>query len=112
MSSLQDKGKSFIGNRLVVGKTDYGIVSEIVTIIDGGERVILVCDSGRNVDLASVLRYFTFSRNDIVYPDGTDYVLRQSKPKKLYRANSVLPANMPSNVRIGSVTVSITKNED
>lgn len=112
MRSLEDRALDFVGDELLLGKKSYGIVVDFHVIISSGsvERVLLVCDSGKRVDLASVLRYLAAHGKPVVYPDGSEYAKRIGQ-KKPYRYQVMFPANIPSNVRVGIHTVSIVSKE-
>lgn len=113
MRTLLERAQDYLGSELIVGNNNYGIVIDIHTVCDGNavQNVVLICDSGRNVDFASVLRFLSTHGKTKYYPDGTDYVER-NRQKKPYRYNVVCAASIPSNVRIGKHTISITSRED
>lgn len=105
-----DIANSFVGDELIIHGKSYGIVTEVLSITDGNDTVYgLLTDEGRRLQLRSVLRALNNVIKNAYYPDGSEYAQRLAQPKKLYRANAVLAANIDSNARIGNETINIAK---
>lgn len=110
MRSMFDIANDFVGDELIIRGKGYGIVTEVITVCDGNETIYgLVTDQGKRFKLSAVMRALNVALSTAVYPEGSDYAKRQAQPKKLYRANAVLAANIDSNARIGNETINIAK---
>ena len=82
-ATYEDKVIAMIGTRLSNGVKDYGKIVEYVEIVENmGVRFVFITDTGRKIDSGSAMRFMNNYRRKlnnapaIVYPDGTDKVLR------------------------------------
>jgi hypothetical protein len=82
-ATYEDKVIAMIGTRLSNGVKDYGKIVEYIEIVENmGVRFVFITDSGRKIDSGSAMRFMNAYRRKlrnapaIVYPDGTEKVLR------------------------------------
>lgn len=110
MTSMFDIANGFVNSELIIRGKSYGIVTEVLTVSNGYDTTYgLLTDTGKRLQLRSVLRALNNVLPVAVYPDGTDYVQRLAQPKPLYRAGATSFANIDTNARIGNESIDIAK---
>lgn len=83
LENYQDKVIAMLGTQLSNGVKDFGKIVDYVKITENmGVRFVFITDTGRRIDSGSAFRFMNNYRRKlenrpvIVYPDGTDKVLR------------------------------------
>lgn len=82
----EDRVIALLGTQLSNGKKDFGKIVDFVTITENMSiRYVFITDTGRKIDAGSAMRFIRAYRRSldvdcipaIVYPDGTDTVMRR-----------------------------------
>jgi hypothetical protein len=85
-AEYQDRVIAMLGTQLTNGKKDFGKIVAFVTITENMSiRYVFITDTGRKIDAGSAMRFIRAYRRAldgecvpaIVYPDGTDTVMRR-----------------------------------
>lgn len=85
-AEYQDRVIAMLGTQLSNGKKDFGKIVDFVTITENMSiRYVFITDTGRKIDAGSAMRFIRAYRRSldvdcvpaIVYPDGTDTVMRR-----------------------------------
>ena len=90
MTSLNDKYEAkviaMLNTQLSNGVKDFGKIVDFIKITENmGIRYVFVTDTGRKIDSGSAMRFMNTYRRKlsekpaIVFPDGTDTVMRRRK---------------------------------
>lgn len=86
IDSFEDRVIAMLNTQLSNGVKDFGKIIDYVVITHNcSKRYVFVTDTGRKIDAGSAMRFMNAYRRKlanapaIVYPDGTDTVLRRRK---------------------------------
>lgn len=119
MSELSDKYEArviaMLNTQLTNGVKDFGkIVDYIVITQNASRRYVFVTDTGRQIDASSAMRFMNAYRRklanapSIVYPEGTDTVLRRRAIYVKRSGSRSLGGTISNNAKIGDETINIS----
>lgn len=110
LDNLEDRVIAMLNTRLSNGEKDFGKIIEYVVIIKNcAKRYVFITDTGKKIDALSAMRFMNAYRRKlankpaIVYPDGTDNVLRKRKIRvRRSGSHSVTSGVIPTTADLGN----------